>query len=158
MILAPQPQGRLRGPCFELVPVIERAASRQQILKPGVGASSAEKLPDLVEIAGQELAGEVEGERLAEVEFSFVRYGQKFIGIVDIIRQGVEVIDEFGMARDLARLPAEKSLMLAAAGGADEIEGLFEVLEADRHGDAPGMVRRFNAGIFGQVSDGGDID
>ena len=103
MILAPQPQGRLRGPCFEVVPVIEHAAPRQQILKPGVGASSAEKLPDLVDIAGQELAGEVESERLAELEFSFVRYRQKFFGIVDIIRQGVEVIDEFGMTSKSCR-------------------------------------------------------
>ena len=33
--------------------------------------------------------------------------------------------------------------MLSAAGGADEVEGLLEVLEADGHGDAPGMVRRY---------------
>ena len=47
--------------------------------------------------------------------------------------------------------------MLAAAGGADEVEGLLQVPEADGHGDAPGMVWRFNAGIFGHVSAGGDI-
>ena len=47
--------------------------------------------------------------------------------------------------------------MLAAAGGADEFEGLPQVPEADRHGDAPGMVRRFNAGITGHVSAGGEI-
>jgi hypothetical protein len=137
IILAPHPQGTLLGFGLQFVPVIERASSSQQILEPGVGASSAEKLPDLVEIAGQELAGEVERERLAEVEIALVGYRQKFPGVVDIIRQGVQVVGELGMTRDFARLPAEKSLMLTAAGGADEYEGFPEVLQADGHGNPP---------------------
>jgi hypothetical protein len=71
-----------------------------------------------------------------------VGYRQKFLGIVDVVWQGIEVIDELGMARDLARLPAEKSLMLAARG-ADEFEGVLQVPETDWHGAAPGMAWRF---------------
>jgi len=44
---------------LEIVPLIERTPSIQQILESGVGAPSAEKLPNVVEVAGQELAGEV---------------------------------------------------------------------------------------------------
>jgi hypothetical protein len=50
---------------LEIVPLIECAPSTQQILESGVGASSAENLPDFVEVVGQELAGEVHHERLA---------------------------------------------------------------------------------------------
>lgn len=96
MSLTPQSQGRLLGPRREVVPLIERVPPRQQTPEPGVGASSAETLPDLVEIPGQELAGEVERERLAEVEIPLVGYRRKFLGIVDVIRQRAKVVGELG--------------------------------------------------------------
>ena len=157
MSLAPQAQRRLLGIRLELVPLIERAAPRQQSLEAGVGAPPAEKLPDLVKIAGQKFVNEVERERFAEVEIPLVGYPQKFLGIVDVIGQGIKVVGELGMADDLARLLAKKSLMLAVARSGDKLEGFQQVLEADRHRDAPGMVRRLNASIFGNISGGGDI-
>jgi hypothetical protein len=45
--------------------VIESAPSIQQILESGVGASSAEYSPNFIDVVRQELAGEVQHERLA---------------------------------------------------------------------------------------------
>jgi hypothetical protein len=53
--------------------LIEHAPSTQQILEPGVRASPAEKLSNVVEATGQELAGEIQRERLSEIELSLVR-------------------------------------------------------------------------------------
>jgi len=73
---------------------IERAPSNQQILVSGVGTPFAEKLSNLVEVGGQELAGEVQRQRLPEIEISLVGYWQKFLGVVDVIRQYVQVVAE----------------------------------------------------------------
>jgi hypothetical protein len=102
--------------------LIEHVPSIQQILEFGVGAPSAEKLPNAVEVAGQELAGEVQRERLSEMELSLVRYGDEFLAVVDVIRQYVQVVAELGMTIELARLLSQKGLMLAPAAGADEFE------------------------------------
>ena len=77
----------------------------QQILESGVGAPSAEKLSNVVEVAGQELAGEIQRERLPEIELSLVRYLKEFLAVADVIRQYVQVIAELGMTIELARLP-----------------------------------------------------
>jgi hypothetical protein len=53
--------------------LIEHAPSTQQILESGVGAPSAEKLSYVVEVAGQELAGEVQRERLPEIVNSLLK-------------------------------------------------------------------------------------
>jgi hypothetical protein len=45
----------------------ERASSLQQILESGVAAPSAEKLSNVVEIAGQELPDEVQRDRLPKI-------------------------------------------------------------------------------------------
>ena len=66
----------------------------QQILESGVGTPAAEKLPNVVEVVGQELAGEVQRERLPEIERSLVRYLQEFVAVVDVIRQYVQVVAE----------------------------------------------------------------
>jgi hypothetical protein len=50
-------------------------------------------------------------------------------------RQFVRVVPELGMTIELARLLAQKGLMLVPAVGADEFEGFQYVLQADRHGD-----------------------
>ena len=115
--------------------MIERATSIQQILESGVGAPSAEKLSNVVEVVGQKLAGEVQRERLAEIEISLVGYLEEFLAVVDVIRQYVQVVAELGMIIELARLLAQKGLMLAPAAGSDEFEGFPYVLQADRHGD-----------------------
>jgi hypothetical protein len=46
---------------------------QRNILESGVGAPSAEKLSNVVEVAGQELVGEIQRERLPEIELSLVR-------------------------------------------------------------------------------------
>jgi hypothetical protein len=69
------------------------------------------------------LAGEVQRERLPEIELSLVWYLEEFLGVVDVIRQYVQVVAELGMTIELARLLAQKGLMLAPAGGGDEFEG-----------------------------------
>jgi hypothetical protein len=133
--IAPHPQCSFLGFCLEIVPLIERAPSIQQILESGVGAPSAEKLSNVVEVVGQKLAGEVQRERLAEIEISLVGYLEEFLAVVDVIRQYVQVVAELGMTIELARLLAQKGLMLAPAAGADEFEGFPYVLQADRHDD-----------------------
>ena len=102
--------------------MIEHAPSIQQIFEFGVGAPSAEKLPNAIEVAGQELAGEVQRERLPEIELSLVRYGEVFLAVVDVIRQYVQVVAELGMTIELARLLAQIGLMLAPVADADEFE------------------------------------
>ena len=94
----------------------------QQILEFGVGTPAAEKLPNVVEVVGQELAGEVQRERLPEIELSLVRYLQEFVAVVDVIRQYVQVVAELGMTIELAGLLAQKGLMLVSAAGADEFK------------------------------------
>ena len=94
----------------------------QQILESGVGAPAAEKLPNVVEVVGQELAGEVQRERVPEIELSLVRYLQEFVAVVDVIRQYVQVVAELGMTIELAGLLAQKRLMLVSAAGADEFK------------------------------------
>ena len=94
----------------------------QQILEFGVGAPAAEKLPNVVEVVGQELAGEVQRERLPEIELSLVRYLQEFVAVVDVIRQYVQVVAELGMTIELAGLLAQKGLMLVSAASADEFK------------------------------------
>jgi hypothetical protein len=79
------------------------------------------------------LAGEVQRERLAEIEISLVRYWEEFLAVVDVIRQYVQVVAELGMTIERARLLAQKSPMLTPAAGADEFEGFLYVLQADRH-------------------------
>jgi len=81
-------------------------------------------LPNVVKVAGQELAGEIQRERLPEIELSLVRYGEEFLAVVDVIRQYVQVVAELGMTIELARLLAQKGLMLAPAVDADEFEGV----------------------------------
>jgi hypothetical protein len=121
--IAPRPQGSFLGFRLEIVPLIERVPQSQQFLESGIGAPSAEKLPNLVKVVGQELAGEVQRERLPEIELSLVRDWEEFLAVVDVIRQTVQIVAELGMIIELPRLQAEKSLMLLAAVGADEFEG-----------------------------------
>jgi hypothetical protein len=113
--------------------LIEHAPSIQQILESGVGAPSAEKLPNVVEVAGQELAGEIQRERHPEIELFLVRYLKEFLAVVDVIRQYVQVVVEIGMTIEFARLLAQKGLMLATTAGADEFECFPYVFQADRH-------------------------
>src|SRR3984893_3138520 len=80
-------------------------------------------------------ADEVQRERLPEIELSLVRYVEEFLAVADVIRQYVRVVPELGMIIELARLLAQKGLMLVPAVGADEFEGFQYVLQADRHGD-----------------------
>jgi hypothetical protein len=103
--------------------LIERVPPRQQLLELGIGAPSAEKLSNFVEAAGQELAGEVQGERLPKIELSLVRDWEEFLVVVDVIRQTVQLVAELGMIIELARLLAEKSPMLIPAAGTDKFEG-----------------------------------
>ena len=65
---------------------IERVPLRQEVLEVGISARPAEYLPHLVEVVRQDLAGEIERERLAEVEFSRVRYREVFLVVTDIFR------------------------------------------------------------------------
>jgi hypothetical protein len=99
-----------------MVPLIKRAPSNQQILKSGVGALSAVKLLNLVEITGQELARKVGRDLPPEVEISPITY----LGVIDVIRQWVQVVDELRMTIGFARLLAEISVVLAVAGGTDD--------------------------------------
>jgi hypothetical protein len=63
---------------------------------------------NVVEVAGQELAGEIQRERLPEIELSLVRYLKEFLAVADVIRQYVQVVAEPGMTIELARLLAQK--------------------------------------------------
>jgi hypothetical protein len=92
-------------------------------------------LSNLLKVAGQELAGKVQRERLSEIKLSLVRDWEEFIVVVDVIRQTVQVVAELGTIIQLARLLAEKRLMLLPAAGADEFEGFPYVLQTDAHGD-----------------------
>jgi hypothetical protein len=74
--------------------------------------------------------------RPPEIELPLVRYLEEFLAVADVIRQYAQVIAEPGMTIELARLPAQKGLMLAPAAGADEFEGFLYVLQADKH-DGP---------------------
>jgi hypothetical protein len=58
---------------LDIALLTDHAPSTQQILESGVGAPSAEKLSNVVEVAGQELVGEIQRERLPEIELSLVR-------------------------------------------------------------------------------------
>src|ERR1700732_2845879 len=135
MKIAPHPPCSFLGFRLEIVPLIEHAPSTQQILESGVGAPSAEKLSNVVEVAVQELASEVQRERLPEIELPLVRYLEEFLAVADVIRQYVQVVAELGMTIELARLLAQKGFVLAPTTGADEFEGSQYVLQADQHGD-----------------------
>ncbi|WP_352784118.1 hypothetical protein [Mesorhizobium sp. M0643] len=52
---------------------------------------------NVTDVVRQKLAGEVQYERLAQVEFFLVRYLGVFVADVDIIRQFVQITREFGM-------------------------------------------------------------
>ena len=133
--LAPFSQRSFRRFLLEIVPLLEHLPSGQQVLEIGISASPAEHSPHLVEISWQDLAGEVQRERLPEIELPLIRYLEEFLAVADVIRQYVQVVAELGMTIELARLPAQKGLMLVPAVGADEFEGFQYVLQADRHGD-----------------------
>src|ERR1700738_2109062 len=62
--MAPHPQRAFLGFRLEIVPLIECAPLMQQIFEFGVRASSAENLPDFLEVIRQKLAGEPQHERL----------------------------------------------------------------------------------------------
>ena len=105
----------------------------QQILESGVGTPTAEKLPNVIEVARQEFTGEVQRERLPEIELPLVRYLEEFLVVVDVIRQYIQIVAELGMPIELAGLLAQKGLMLVLAARADEFERFLYVLQADRH-------------------------
>jgi hypothetical protein len=99
---------------------------------------AAETSSNVVEVAGQESAGEVQRERLAEIEFSLVRYLEEFLAAADVIRQFVQVIGEFGTPIDLARLLARKGLMLAPAALAQTNSKASSMsFKLTAHGDPP---------------------
>jgi hypothetical protein len=136
-MIAPHPQGFFLGFRLESIPLIERPPSMQQILESGVGTPAAEKLPNVVEVVWQEFTGEVQRQRLPEVKLSLVRYWEEFLGIVNVIRQYVQVVTKLGMPIELARLLAQKNLVLVtAATSADEFESFPYVIQADRHGQS----------------------
>ena len=135
--LAPLPQRAILGFRLEIVPPIEHAPVLQQIPESGVGAAPAENLPNLVEVVGQKFAGEVQRQRLAEIELPLVGDPEVFVVVLDAVRQFLDIIQELGMPMDLARLLAQKGLVLAHAVAADELEGQHDVLEADRHWRSP---------------------
>jgi hypothetical protein len=85
-------------------------------------------LPDIVEVTGQEFAGKCQCQRLAEIKLFLIRYRDVFIAVVDIVGHYVEIVAELGLIIELARLLAQKGLMLAPATGGDEFEGFMEVL------------------------------
>jgi hypothetical protein len=68
---------------------------------------------------------------------------KEFLAVADVIRQYVRIVTEPGMTIELARLLAQKGLMLAPVAGAYEFEGSEYVLQTDRHGDPRqlGIVR-----------------
>ena len=101
----------------------------QQILEFGVGTPTAEKLPNVIEVARQEFTGEVQRERLPEIELPLVRYLEEFLVVVDVIRQYIQIVAELGMPIELAGLLAQKGLMLVLAARADEFERFLYVLQ-----------------------------
>src|SRR5713101_2814103 len=110
--LAPLAQRSFRGFRFEIVPGIKNVSSYQQRSKFFVGASLAEHVSNLIEVAWQEFACKVQRQRLAETELSFVGDRDVFLIILDIIRHLVVQlrrfvqIGKFGAAIDLAGAPA----------------------------------------------------
>jgi len=94
----------------------------QQILESGVSTPAAEKLPNVVEVVGQEFTGEVQREGLPQIEIFPVWYLEEFLVVVDVIRQYVQVVAELGMTIELAGLLAQKGLMLVSAARADEFK------------------------------------
>ena len=81
----------------------------QQGLESGVGAPDAEKSQNVIEVAGQEFTGELQCERLPEIEFSLARDLHEFLGVVDIIRQYVQAFTELGMPIEFAGLLTRKA-------------------------------------------------
>ena len=73
VLRAPLPQSRLLGFVRQIVPPFEDASPRQQILISVVSTSSAEDVTDFVVVVGQELTGEIQDQRLAEIELSLMR-------------------------------------------------------------------------------------
>ena len=115
--LAPHLQGAFLGFRLESIPLIEHAPSIQQILEFGVGAPSAENLPNVVKVVGQKLAGEVQRERLPEIELSLVRYGEEFLAVVDVIRQYVQVVAELGIDLPLILWTPDQAAWRSACSG-----------------------------------------
>src|SRR5215472_3192394 len=124
MNFAPFAQGLLGGPGFEIVPLVERAPPRQQVLKGRIGTSPAEDAPDLVEIVRQEFARKVEHERLAEIELSLIGNDNIVVAVFKIIRQRllIVLVQSLRMFIDLPGPPTNEGLMLAHAVEAGEHE------------------------------------
>src|ERR1700736_4026820 len=71
--LAPLAQGLFGGFRFEIVPGIKSVSSYQQRSKFFVGASLAEDISNLIEVAWQEFACKVQRQRLSGTEPPFFR-------------------------------------------------------------------------------------
>src|ERR1700736_1803417 len=138
--LAPLAQGLFGGFRFEFVPGIKSVSSYQQRSKFFVGASLAEDISNLIEVAWQEFACKVQRQRLAETEVSFVGDRDVFLIILDVIGhlvvQFVQV-GKFGAAIDLAGAPAQDGLMRAEVSAhSKEFERCEYFLKADGHWSA----------------------
>ncbi|WP_348628750.1 hypothetical protein [Mesorhizobium sp. M2A.F.Ca.ET.017.03.2.1] len=107
---------------FESVPLIECTPSLQQIFESGVRASFAEDFLNVTDVVLKKLTGEVQHERLAQVEFFLVRYLDVFVAVVDIVRQFIQITREFGMPIKRAGLLAQTRLMFSHAPRTDEFE------------------------------------
>src|SRR5258708_19346891 len=103
--LAPFPQRAFRRLLLEIVPLLERARSYQQLLETPIGAAPAEHVADVVKVSRQELTDEIHHERYAEIELSLAGQLDVFVLILDIFRQFIVELLEVGELAIPVHLP-----------------------------------------------------
>jgi hypothetical protein len=91
----------------QFVPSVEGLFSLQQIPEPRIGAPPIEHPPDLIEFVRKKLSGELEHQRLAEIEFLPVRDREIFFLVIGIVRPRLDVLVDVSKPEKLAGFPAE---------------------------------------------------
>jgi len=115
------------------------------VLETRISASPTEYPPHLVEISRQELTGEVQRERFAEIELSFVRYREAVLIIFDVVRQLTFRLVHFGQFRmpmDFARLSAQKAPPMLTKSKASRISLKLTGIGVSRTKAQPQQARR----------------
>jgi hypothetical protein len=103
--------------------LLESVPANQQALEAGIGSSSSEDLRHLVKVCRQDLSGEVQDERLAEIELSPVWYLEVFLSVFDVVRQLIVQVknnDKFnsgepGIGLEVAKWCIDKGVCMTGA-------------------------------------------
>ncbi|HMF20862.1 MAG TPA: hypothetical protein VKG24_01880 [Pseudolabrys sp.] len=113
------------------------------MLETRISASPTEYPPHLVEISRQELTGEVQRQRFAEIELSFVRYRQ--VVLIIFVRHLTFRLVQFGQFRmpmDFARLSAQKAPPMLTKSKASRISLKLTGIGVSRTKAQPQQARR----------------